>query len=67
MRCDFAEHIQVCGKRHFEFRVEFEHDGGLQILEIIVVTHKVAQVNDCVIRDNGSLKRGIQSDLSCFF
>ena len=47
--------------------MKLEHDGGLQILEIIVVTHKVAQVNNCIIRDNGSLKGSIQADLSRFF
>ena len=44
-----------------------QYDGGLQVLEIIVVTHEIAQVNDCVIRDNGSLKGGIQADFSSFF
>ena len=34
-----------------ELRSEFQHDGGLQILEIIVVTHEVAQVDYC----NGTL------------
>lgn len=47
--------------------MKLQYDGGLQVLEIIVVTHEIAQVNDCVIRDNGSLKGGIQADFSSFF
>ena len=47
--------------------MKLQYDGGLQVLEIIVVTHEIAQVNDCVIRDNGSLKGGIQADFSDFF
>ncbi len=47
--------------------MKLQRDGGLQILEIIVVTHEIAQVNDCVIRDNGSLKGGILADFGSFF
>ena len=47
--------------------MELQDDGGLQVLEIIVVAHEVSQVNDSVIWDNGSLKRGIQAELCRFF
>ena len=47
--------------------IKLQYDGGLQILEIIVVTYEIAQVNDCIIRYNGSLKGGILTDFSRFF
>ena len=47
--------------------MKLQHDGGLQILEIIVATHKVTQVNDSVIRDDGSLEGGIKADFGSFF
>jgi hypothetical protein len=47
--------------------MKLQHDGRLQILEIIVVTHEIAQVNDLIIWDDGSLKGRIQPDLGSFF
>lgn len=47
--------------------MKLQHNGRLQIFEIIVVTHEIAQINDCILWDDGSLKGGILTDLGSFF
>ena len=39
----------------------------VQILEVVVVPDQVTQVDDLIIRDDGSLQGSIQTDFGSFF
>ena len=49
------------GSNPYEVGADTENllDGGLQVLEVIVVPYQVAQVNDLIIWDDGSLQGSI--------
>ena len=47
--------------------MKLQHDGRLEILEVIVVAHKIAQVDYRIIWNNGGFKGGIQPDFGGFF
>ena len=64
---NLAEDAQICGEGHLEFRIQLQHDGGLQVLEIILIPDKVTQVNDRVLRDDGCLEGNIKPDLRGLF
>lgn len=42
--------------------IQLKDDSRLQVFKIIVVTGKVPQVDNLIIRDNGSFQGGIQAD-----
>ena len=64
---DLAEHLQVSRKGHFEFRIQLDDDCRLEVFEVIVVADLVSEVNDVIIRDNGSFQGSVQTNFGSLF
>ena len=64
---DFAEDLSISRERYFQFRSELQSDSRLEILEIIIITDQVSQIDNGIIREDGSLERNVQSNKGSLF